>query len=210
MLAAEVSACRLELTVERFARRQGVVYLLDMQRGAAPSLDAAANVSSSANAFASCCAASSRNGIWPKSAPMPISNTVSRPRFRAHFSNTADTAGQPSPARWKETQARYRPSASSGYRICARERRIAIEGLAIDTPAGQERTTASLLRRLDPASARFALFTYSPRDEITGVDPQACGNLDRRLEPCRRAEPNRENPLAPHSRAARRRIHRAP
>ena len=92
----------------------------------------------------------------------------------------------------------------------ARERRIAIEGLAIDTPAGQERTTASRLRRLDPASARFALFTYSPRDEITGVDPQACGNLDRRLEPCRRAEPNRENTLAPHSRAARRRIHRAP
>ncbi len=76
----------------------------------------------------------------------------------------------------------------------ARERRIAVEGLAIYTPAGQERATALRVRHLDAASARFALFTYSPRDHIAGVDPQDCGNLDTRLEPCRRADPNREDP----------------
>ncbi len=78
----------------------------------------------------------------------------------------------------------------------ARERRVAIAGLAIFTPAGQERATALRLRHLDPACARFALFTYTPQDHVAGCDPQDCGNLDTRLEPCRRAAPNREHPWA--------------
>lgn len=76
----------------------------------------------------------------------------------------------------------------------ARERRVAVEGLAIYLPAGEERATALRLTCLDPDAARFALFTYTPSDHVGGVDPEDRGNLDTRLEPCRRAEPNREHP----------------
>jgi hypothetical protein len=196
VLAAEVSAAgRLELIVERFARRQGVIYLLDMQR---------------------------RSGaqIGRRSERL-----IFRERFRlllrrqfhewnlAELSADANLEYSLSPsfprAFLKHGQHGWAaiacpPEGDPGAvltfgliwlsHLRARERRIAIEGLAIYAPAGHERATALRLRHLDPASARFALFTYSPRDEIAGVDPQDCGNLDTRLEPCRRAEPNRENP----------------
>jgi hypothetical protein len=71
-----------------------------------------------------------------------------------------------------------------------RERRAAVEGLAIYLPAGRETATALRLLCLDPSSARFELFAYTPEDFVTRVDPCDHGNLDTRLEPCSRPEPN--------------------
>jgi hypothetical protein len=73
-----------------------------------------------------------------------------------------------------------------------RERRLTVEGLAIYIPTGQEQTTALRLLWLDPASARFELFAYSPEDFVTHVDPRDHGNLDTRLEICHQPGPPRE------------------
>jgi hypothetical protein len=67
-----------------------------------------------------------------------------------------------------------------------RERRVAIEGLALYLPAGRERSTALRLLCLDPAVARFHLFTYSEKDEAVRIDPRDHGNLETHLENCRR------------------------
>jgi hypothetical protein len=72
-----------------------------------------------------------------------------------------------------------------------RQRRLTMEGLALYLPAGRERATALRLLCLDPASARFELFTYSEEDFIAAVDPRDHGNLDTRLDPYRRPAPDR-------------------
>lgn len=76
----------------------------------------------------------------------------------------------------------------------ARERKVTIEGLAIFAPAGAERATALRLRQLNPEAAQFAVFTYTERDQLAAIDPQDCGNLDTRLEPCTRPQPGRAHP----------------
>jgi hypothetical protein len=196
VLAAQVSATgRLELTVERFAKRQGAAYLLDLQRRSGAELGRRSE------------------------------RLIFRERFRlllrrqfpewnlAELSADANLEYSLSPsfprAFLKHGQHGWAaiacpPEGDAGAvltfgliwlsHLRARERRVAIEGLAIYAPAGKERSTALRLRHLDPALARFALFTYSPHDHIAGIDPQDCGNLDTRLEPCRRADPNREHP----------------
>jgi hypothetical protein len=72
----------------------------------------------------------------------------------------------------------------------ARERRLTVEGLALYVPAGRERSTALRLLCLNPAAARCELFTYSEEDFIAAIDPRDHGNLDTRLNPCRRPAPN--------------------
>jgi hypothetical protein len=72
-----------------------------------------------------------------------------------------------------------------------RERKTVLEGLAIYIPAGREHTAALRLLCLDAAKARLELFTYSPEDFITRIDPHDHGNLDTRLEICRGPAPNR-------------------
>jgi hypothetical protein len=56
-------------------------------------------------------------------------------------------------------------------------------------PQGQERAAALRLLCLSPAAARFELFRYSDEDFVAPVDPRDHGNLDTRLESCRRPMP---------------------
>ena len=71
-----------------------------------------------------------------------------------------------------------------------RERRVAIEALAVYVPAGKERAAALRLLCLDPKAARFELFTYDAHDFLVRADVHDYGNLDTRLEPCSRPDPN--------------------
>jgi hypothetical protein len=41
---------------------------------------------------------------------------------------------------------------------------------------------------------RFELFTYTPQDDMVRAEPRDYGNLDTRLEPCRRRAPNIAEP----------------
>ena len=72
-----------------------------------------------------------------------------------------------------------------------REPRLTIEGLAIFLAYGQERTTCLRLPFLNPLAAQFAVFIYSEEGYEERLDPRDYGNLDTRLEPCRAAFPER-------------------
>lgn len=187
----ECTAARLELVVERFARREGRLFLLDLARRAGAELGR-------------------RSG-----------RLVFRERFRlflrrqfpdwhlAELSAAANLEFSLSPA-FPRAYLRHGQHAWAAIACPAdgdptgvltfgliwlaylrsRERRVAVEGLAIYVPSGRERLTALRLLCLDPASAQFELFAYSEQDAVTRVDPHDHGNLDTRLELCRRPPPN--------------------
>ena len=182
---------RMEIAVERFPRREGQIYLLDLGRRAGADLGR-------------------RSG-----------KLVFRERFRlflrrqfpewnlAELSAEANLEFSLSPAfpraflrhgqhGWAAIACPPEGDAASmlafgliwlSY-LRAREHRLTVEGLALYLPAGHECSTALRLLCLDPAAARFELFTYSEEDFIAGIDPSDHGNLDTRLESCRRPEPN--------------------
>jgi len=185
------TTARMEIAVERFPRREGQLFLLDLGRRAGAGL-------------------ASRSG-----------RLVFRERFRLFLRrqfpewNLAELSAEPnlefslSPAfprallrhgqhGWAAIACPPEGDAAAmlafgliwlSY-LRARERRLTLEGLALYLPTGHERAAALRLLCLDPASARCELFTYSEEDFIAGVDPRDHGNLDTRLEPCRRPEPN--------------------
>jgi len=185
----ESSAGRLELTVEKFGRREGPMFLLDLARRGGEEVGR-------------------RSG-----------RLVFRERFRlflrrqfpewklAEISAEANLEYSLSPAfpraflrngqhGWAAIACP--PEADSGAVLSfgliwlsylrARERRVNLEGLAIYVPQGHEQATALRVLCLHAAAARFEVFAYSPEDFLVRVDPQDHGNLDTRLEPCRRAE----------------------
>ncbi|MBZ5590281.1 MAG: hypothetical protein LAO05_17140, partial [Acidobacteriia bacterium] len=186
----EPTPARLELTVERFARREGQLFLLDLARRAGADMGR-------------------RSG-----------RLVFRERFRlflrrqfpewslAELSTEANLEFSLSPAfpraflrhgqhGWAAIACPPEGDAAAvlsfgliwlSY-LRARERRVAVEGLAVYVPAGRERAAALRLLCLDASAARFELFAYSDQDFVVRIDPADHGNVDTRLEPCRRPAP---------------------
>jgi hypothetical protein len=194
---ADPTAGRLELTVERFARREGKMFLLDLARRSGADLGR-------------------RSG-----------RLVFRERFRiflrrqfpewklAEITAEANLEFSLSPAfprawirhgrhGWAAIACPPDGDASAVLSFAliwlsylrGRERRDSVEGLAIYVPAGRERHAALRLLCLDPAAARFELFAYTDDDNVARIDPRDHGNLDTRLEPCRRPEPHLADPWA--------------
>jgi hypothetical protein len=183
---------RLEITVEKFARRQGQMFLLDLGRRGGVEMG-------------------KRSG-----------RLVFRERFRllllrqfpgwslAEITAEADLEHSLSPAfprallkhgghGWAAIACPPEGEASAvlsfgliwlSY-LRSRERRLAVEGLAIYLPAQTERAAALRVLCLNPDAARYGLFTYDDRDDVAAVDPRDYGNLDTRLDQCRRPAPNR-------------------
>jgi hypothetical protein len=72
-----------------------------------------------------------------------------------------------------------------------RERKVAIEGLALVVPAGKSSAVSLRLPFLNHAAAKFAIFTYTEEDFAVRLDPADYGNVQTILEPCMRpAFPN--------------------
>jgi hypothetical protein len=184
-------AARLEIAVERFPRREGQIYLLDLGRPAGADLGR-------------------RSG-----------RLIFRERFRlflrrqfpewslAELSAEANLEFSLSPAfpraflrhgqhGWAAIAC---PPDGDAPALLAfgliwlsylrrREQRLTVEGLALYFPAGHQRSATLRLLCLDRTAARFELFTYSEEDFIAGIDPSDHGNLDTRLEQCSRPQPN--------------------
>jgi hypothetical protein len=177
------SPARLEIVVERFGRREGTVFLVDLGRRAGLELGR-------------------RSG-----------RLVFRERFRlflrrqfpewnlAELSAEADLQHSLSPVfprgflkhgqhGWAALACPPEGDAAAvvsfgliwlSY-LRTRERRVTVEGLALYVPSGREQAAALRLLCLDETAAQFELFAYTEQDFIAGVDPRDHGNLDTRLE----------------------------
>ena len=190
----EESRARMELVVERFARREGSLYLLDLGRRAGAEFG-------------------SRSG-----------RMVFRERFRLFLRRQFPEWKLVEISAEQNLECSISPSfphaflrhGEHGWAAIAcppdgdpaavlafgliwlshlreREARVAMAGLAVYVPESKERTAALRLLCLDPSKARFELFRYSSEDFITRVDARDYGNLDTRLEPCRGPAPDRED-----------------
>ncbi len=71
-----------------------------------------------------------------------------------------------------------------------RDPELVIRGLILYLPAGREKTTCLRLLFLDPKVAQFQAFVYTEEGLEEGIDLRDYGNLDTRLEPCRRRLPS--------------------
>jgi hypothetical protein len=188
------SAARLELAVERFGRREGQLFLLDLARRTGADLGQRSH------------------------------RLVFRERFRrflqrqfpewklTELSAEANLEFSLSPVfpRALLRQGRHGwaaiscpPEGNAGALLSfgliwlsylrSRERRLTVEGLALYVPVGHEQTTALRLLCLDPVAAHFKLFAYTAEDFLLSVDPLDHGNLDTRLEVCRQpTQPRQE------------------
>lgn len=183
----EEAAGRLELAIERFARKPGRLFLIDRARPAAQTFE--------------------RRGA----------RMVFRERFRrllaravpdwkpVELSTEADLENSLSPvfprALLRRGAARCAaigagpecqdPSAVLSFGLIwvdylrRRERDTrAIEGLLLFLPDGAARATSLRSRYLDPAAVSLRIMTYSPEDFVAEVDPQDIGNMDTSLEVC--------------------------
>jgi len=65
-----------------------------------------------------------------------------------------------------------------------RERRLTIEGLVLFLPDNAQRATSLRVKFLDQNTARFDVFAYSGEDQTVRLDPGDAGNLDTKLEVC--------------------------
>ena len=187
----EVSTARLELVVEHFGRREGQMFLLDLARRAGAELGR-------------------RSGRLVFRERLRLFLRRQFPEWKlAELSAEANLEFSLSPVYpraylrhgrhgWAAIACPAEVDSSAvltfgliwlNY-LRAREQRVVIEGLVIYVPQGQEQATILRLACLDGVAARFALFAYSPEDFLVPVDPCDQGNLDTRLEPCRRPPPN--------------------
>lgn len=187
ILSLDAAQSRIEMTVERFGKREGRLFLVDLARPAGAE------------------------------AERRSARLVFRERFRlllrrqfpewtlAELSAEADLEHSLSPvyprAFLRHGQHGWAaiacpPEADAAGMLSfgliwlsylrAREPDAAIEGLALYAPAGRERGLGLRLLCLDPTAARFELFRYTEQDFVTAADPRDHGNLETRLEPCGR------------------------
>ena len=186
----ESTSARLELTVEKFARREGQLFLLDLAHPSGAELGRRSE------------------------------RLVFRERFRmflrrqftgwhlAELSAEANLEYSLSPAFprafLREGQQGWAAIAcppdgdalavlSFGLiwlqHLREREQRVTVHGLAIYVPSGRERLTALRVLWLNPLVAQFELFAYSEQDFVLKIDPKDHGNVDTRLESSRRPPP---------------------
>lgn len=186
--AKEATPARLEMVVERFGRREGRLFLLDLDRRAGAELGRRSGRLVFRERFRLFL-----RRLFPEWRLMELS---AEPNLEFSLSPAFPRASLRHGAHgWAAIACP--PGADPGAVVTfgliwldylrRRERRLTVEGLAIYIPLGQERCAALRLLCLDASLGRFELFTYSEEDFVERVDINDHGNLDTRLEPCRRA-----------------------
>jgi hypothetical protein len=192
------AAGRLEMVVERFAKREGQMYLIDLALPSGAGLGRRSERLIFRERF--------RLFLRRQFTEWKISEVSAEQNLEYSLSPAFPRAflrhGQHA---WAAIACP--PEADAGAvlsfgliwlsHLRARERRVAVEGLAIYVPAGRERATALRLLCLNPAAARVARLNNTQHDLNLAVDQQDHGNLDTRLDVCRSPEPNQAKAWQP-------------
>ncbi len=189
---------RLELIIERFGGRRGLLLLADLERGDRAALE---RYSLRQTLRERLRRALSRQ--WPDWVVAELS-------CEAHLEESLSPAYARAMLRrgrqgWAALMAPSDPSAASGALsfgllwldyLRRKQQRLFIQGLILFLPDGSEETTCLRLAWLDPDVAEFRVYVYSEEGGEEPVDPADHGNLDTRLEELTRPHPDRP-PLAP-------------
>jgi hypothetical protein len=179
---------RLELAVERFAKREGAVYLLDLARRSGADMGRRSGRLVFRERFRLFLRRQFPSWTLAELSAEPnlefsLSPVFPRALLRSGRQGWAAIACPP--------EADAAALVSFGLiwlaYLRARERRVKVEGLALYVPSGAERAPALRLLCLNPEAARVELFGYTEQDSVLPVDPRDHGNLDTRVEVCRRA-----------------------
>ncbi len=174
---------RIELSVERFGRREGPLYLVDLLRRAG----ADAGLRSARLVFRERFRLLLRRQFpaWTLaelSAEADLAHSLSPSYPRAFLRHgTHGWAAIASPPGADAAGALSFGLIWLSY-LRQREKRVAVEGLAVYAPEGREGSVALRMLYLDPSAAQFNLFAYSENDYVARVDLKDHGNLSTRLE----------------------------
>ena len=181
---------RLELIVERFARKEGRLFLVDLARPSSQDFERRSERLVFRERF--------RQFLTRQFADWTLAEISADPNLESSLSPSYPRAflrrGQ---SGWAAIAAPPESDTSGALTfgliwldyLRHREKRLAIEGLAIYVPRGKERITSLRLLWLDPEIACYELLAYDEHDFASRLDPHDFGNVDTRLEICRRPAP---------------------
>ncbi len=181
----EERAGKLELTIERFGKQQGRIYLLETKQGRSRIERFGSRLVFREQFRRSL---SRQFPDWKiaelsTEANLEESLSPSYPRALLKRGSTG-IAAMAAPAE---------PGAAAACLTFAliwldylrrRERRMSIESLALFLPESEARPACHRLPFLDPKAARVQAYVYSEQGYEEWIDPRDYGNLDTRLEPC--------------------------
>ncbi|MGA2131551.1 MAG: hypothetical protein ABSH50_04475 [Bryobacteraceae bacterium] len=181
---------RLELVVERFARKEGRVFLIDLARPSSQDFERRSERLIFRERL--------RQFLTRQFADWTLAEISAEPNLEASLSPSYTRAllrrGQ---SGWAAIGAapESEPSGLLAFGLIwldylrHREKRLTVEGLALYVPRGQERHTSLRLPWLNQEAARYELFAYDEHDFTAHIDPRDFGNVDTRVEICRNAAP---------------------
>ena len=177
---------RLTLAVEKFARREGLIDLVDRARPATQDLQR-----------------KSSRMVFRERLRLFLAREFSEYKI-AELTSEADLEHSLSPAfprAFLRRGARGWAAVGAGPEVAdvsdclavgliwldylrRREPRVTVEGLAIVVPAGKERAVSLRLPFLNHDAAQFAILTYTEEDFAARLDPADYGNVQTILDPC--------------------------
>jgi hypothetical protein len=174
---------RLELTVEKFAKRQGRLYLLDLARAEAQKTSRKAGRLAFAEQFRRLLARDYPEWrIRELSSEPDLEHTLSPVHPRALLTRgAAGLAAMAAPEHAADGVLSFALIWVDYLRFRSPE--IPIAALALYLPEGGTRATCLRLPFLDPAAIRCAVHVYAADGRADWLDPADWGNLETRLEP---------------------------
>lgn len=175
---------RLELVAERFPRKPGPLFLIDLARPSAPDWERRSTRLVFREQFRQFLSREFPGWkITELSAEQDLEHSLSpafpRALLRKGATGLAAVAAPPDAI---DTSGILSFGLIWLDYLRKRDRRIAIEGLMLFLPLGKERTTCLRVVHLNTSVARFEVFAYSEEGYTARLDLRDSGNLDTTLE----------------------------
>jgi hypothetical protein len=175
---------RLDLTIERFGKRTGVLTLVDLEHSAGAGAERVAIRREFREQFA--------RFLRRRFTDWRIAELSTEPDLEHSLSPAFPRAllrrGAQALAAMGATGASAPNALAFGLiwldYLRRREPGLAVEGLVLYEPLEHIANTCLRLRWLNPEVARLLVFAHGPAGLEEAIDPQDYGNVDTRLEPC--------------------------